>query len=266
MASPRGRCRRAYQGTPYVAPAAWQDPTQGNMPAAYGGNGARTALPTTQSLVGDSTALTAALNANGAQAPVQAQAISGGGQAFQDYARGASNSMLASLKQQLATTTDTAAGRGRLGSGFYNQDTGTLARGLAGDSENNLLSGALQAATLDQNAATANAGNNLTAQEFNNTQGQTAALAGLSTAASTGEQNAALSQNDYSTDQTFGLNEQNQNYGQAADQRNFSRSSYDDDRNFGSSQQNTDFTQGMAQQNQAYGQSADQRNFSRLEL
>lgn len=258
-----GAMPAAYQRTPYQSPSPWQDPTQGAMPGPYAGNGPRNAITSTHDIAGDTSTLASALKGASGAAPVQAGAVGGGGAAFNNYARGASNSLLTSLKQQLGAQTDSAAGRGRIGSGFYDQDVGSLARGLASDSENNILSGALQAASLDQSAAVGNADRAERASEFNAGQGQTAALAGLSTAASTGIQRSALDQSDYSTDQGFGLARQGQNYGQSADARNFSRANYADDRNFGADAQRTDFQQGITSQAQDYGQATDARNFSR---
>lgn len=250
----------------YQAPAAWQAP--GAMPAPYAQTASRDALPTTQSLNDAAGQYTAQLK-SGANGPAVAGTVTGGGAAFNATARGASNSMLASLKAQLATQNDTAAGRGRASSGYLDADVGTNARNLAGDSENTILSHALDAASLDQQASTTNANNQTNASEFNSGQGATLSEAGLSAASTNGMNTAQLDQGDYSTDQTFGLNAQNQNYGQAADARNFSRSSYDDDRNFGSQQQVTDYGQaadqrnfGSAQQQTDYGQAADQRNFA----
>lgn len=194
---------------------------------------------------------------------VVAPGVQGYGAAFNQAAQGIMGTFSQSLADQSKQLAGTAAGRGRLDSGFYNQDQGTLTRQLGSQANDQLLSAALSGAQLDQsaaiagaqlgyNASAANASNQIAAGTANNQNNQY--LTGI--AANRADTTDTLGQSGYTADQQYGLAQNNQNYGQYADQRNFGAgqqqtaySQYADQRNFGQSNQA-----------QAYGQYADQRN------
>jgi hypothetical protein len=211
-------------------------------------------------------------NPSGPTAPVGAQDVAGGGAAFSQYATGAQNNFLTALQTQMGQLTDNAAAHNRLKTGFLTQDQGNLGKAVASSFDNDMLTHALDAASLDQQAATGNADRQLTADTGNATRGQQGQQFALSFAgdqAAREDQNALADNtegyNQYADTRNYGEADQQQQYSQYADQRNSALTAegqdYDQFANTRDAAQNTyasdrDFTQGVAttDQNEADAQ------------
>lgn len=214
-------------------------------------------------------------NPSGPQAPVTADSVAGGGAAFNEYATGAQNNFLTGLKTAMGQLTDNAAAHGRLKTGFLTQDQGNLGKSVASSFDNDMMTHALDAASLDQQAATGNADRSLNAAEGNATRGQQGSQFALSFAgdqAAREDQNA-LADNEagysqYADQRNYGEADQAQQFSQYANQRDSALSAENQDYNqFANSRdaaQNTytsdrDFTQGVATTDQ--NEADAQRNF-----
>lgn len=202
--------------------------------------------------------LTGADNPHGGAQDYQADQVGDYGQAFNTWLQGAQSSFLKGLGRQQSTLNESAAARGRLDSGFYNLDTGTLQRETAGQFSDAAQQAALQAAGLSLQGASGNADRALSAAGLRNSAYNTA-QAGKSSLLSD-----ALGRSQYldtargdafesdrgaferNRDFALGAYDDARNFGRSTfeNDRDFGRTSYDDDRDFGYNayrDQNADF-------------------------
>lgn len=69
--------------------------------------------------------------------------------AFEQYTRGATDSAHSFLGEELEKLAGTAAGQGRLNTGFYDKDQGDVVRNVMGDLNNTIAGAALQTTGMD---------------------------------------------------------------------------------------------------------------------
>lgn len=151
------------------------------------------------------------------------------GQAFNSWLTGAQSSLLKALGRETTKLNESAAARGRLRTGFYNEDVGTLQRELAGDFSDRAQMAALDAAGLSLRGAEGNADRGLEAAKlrrswsqdaYNNRSGVLADAIGRS------EYLDGARGGNFEADRSF-------DYGVYGDARDFGRDTFQDDRNFG---------------------------------
>ncbi|HUU95992.1 MAG TPA: hypothetical protein VM487_09635 [Phycisphaerae bacterium] len=196
--------------------------------------------------------------------------------AFRDYAVGANNQFQTAFQQNLRNMTGGAASRGRLNTGFFDEDTGRLARQMGGDFTAAQQAQALNAANLSLQAGQTNA-NNQTQVGIQNANRRLAAdqgnqMYGNQSAQFLTDYGLRAQGQDYSqvaNQRDYGLGEQSQAFGQGANQRDYglaeSGQNYSNALNAANLNYNTwagGQQLGLAAQGQNYGQSANQRDYA----
>lgn len=243
-----------YGGAPqmpgqYQAPA-WQapDPSGWQQP--------RPGLSSDSDLT---TSITALGGTNGPGMQAEGPTVGGFGGAYREAAQGLMGQFQRQLGTQLRTNVDNAAGRGRLNTGFYDEDVGRLATDLSAQANDQLAATALQGATLDQQAALASGGWQYGASvtNANNAAQRNQYLTSIA-AARAGQQDTLRQQGysddrnfaygtgrdlrgDFEGDRAFGADQQRTNYAQAADQRGFEYGTYRDARSDWSGDRSFDY-------------------------
>lgn len=164
----------------------------------------------------------------------------GFGGAFYNYANAGANILQTKMKDTHRGLTDNAAGRGRLNTGFFDEDTGNLWRQLSGEATDQMNSRALDAARLDMEPAMQNARLRTQVSEGNadrDLQGQRYGQDDRQFLMdfTSGREDARGSRADraYEFDRNAYGDDRNFDFDVYRDGRDFGRGTYQDDRNFG---------------------------------
>lgn len=212
--------RPTYQIPTYNAPAPWQNTgqraplqTDADILARYGTFAAATGADT--------------LNREGTD--YQAERVGDYGEAFNTWLTGAQSSFGKKLQQESNLLRESAAGRGRLNTGFYDEDVGKLSRQVAGDFSDAARMAALDAAGLSLKGASGNADRALEAAKLRGDRSDAAYRNNIDLLDRSLDRSSYLDKtNDarYESDRDF-------DYGVYGDARDFGRDTFEKDRNFG---------------------------------
>lgn len=159
----------------------------------------------------------------------QAERVGDYGQAFQTWLTGAQSSFGKRLQEESNLLKESAAARGRLNTGFYDEDYGKLARGVAGDFSDAAQMAALDAAGLSLRGAEGNANRALDAARLRGDRADAAYRNNLGLLDRSLDRSAYL---DQAGDARF-EDDRNFAYDVYGDARDFGRDTFEDDRNFG---------------------------------
>lgn len=165
------------------------------------------------------------------------------GGAFQSWLTGAQASFGDALKRQASDLNESAAARGRLNSGFYNEDYGSLQSRIASEFGNAAQMAALDAAGLSLRGAEANASNALKAAEMRYKAGQDAYAdrrTMLADALKRSEYLDTTRDGRYESDRDFYERDRDFASGRYDTDRTFGRRSFENDRDFGADRYNDD--------------------------
>lgn len=185
--------------------------------------------------------------------------------AFNTWLTGAQSQFGKSLQEQLASLTEKAGARGRLQSGFYNKDTGTLSRQVAGDFSDKAQMAALDAAQLSYQASRDNAANGLSFARDRAAGRQDQSRNALSEALRRAEFLDSGRMGDFENDRDFDYgvygDREAARRGNYESDRGYGRDVFESDRTFGSNRYDDDRDFGYQANRDDVGDWADNRDF-----